>query len=253
MQTGCQGPFVNGTGGFCGCNCKCCPPTCCPVVAVYFECGAPYSVDNPSGCMFPMSLAPVENPLWAEFSTPVPDIPGFSTELIQSKDGKFTLGTGSVPCSVPCSNICVELRCGGGDTPCCCLQVVNGKIIAVGNGYVTAPTSVMIDSECVSATVFLNGMPPPIFINDGQEIVVTLTPEETECCQCVQNNVLCAPCPVSMGFAVKRVPLWKRKTDSRTGKVKINPKTGRPLVVWNKAELLRRIQERLRKSRRRRK
>lgn len=252
MQTGCQGPFVNGTGGFCGCDCKCCPPPCCPIVAVYFDCGSPKSDDNPQGCTFSMSLAPDSTPLWADLNLqlPIPELPEFSKEPIRSKDGRFKLGNGSVPCSVPCANICVELKCGGGSTPCCCLQIKDGKILSVGNGYVTAPTTVPIDNDCTQATVLLNGNPPPIFVNDGAEIIVTLIPDHTDCCQCQQVNVLCAPCPKSMGFASKQIPLWKRKTDSRTGKIKINPKTGLPLIMINKAELLRRIIERTRKSRR---
>lgn len=255
MKTGCQGPFVNGTGGFCGCNCKCCPPTCCPFVAVYFDCGSAATPENPSGCTFPMSLAPRENPLWTDLTPqlPTPELPEFNNDPILSKDGRFRLGTGSVPCSVPCSNICVELTCGGGETPCCCIQIKDGKILSVGNGYVTAPTTIPIDNDCTEATVFLNNMPPPIFVNDGQEIIVTLMPMDAECCECRQTEVLCAQCPKPMGFANKLYPLLQRKTDKRTGKIKINPKTGLPLITINKAELVRRILARTQKSRRRRK
>lgn len=273
MQTGCQGPFVNGTGGFCGCDCKCCPPTCCKIISVFFQCGADFSMDNPDGCKFSMSLLSLtEDPLlaecgpfpnleapisliWADLVShiPIPELPKFHTEPILSEGGQFRLGGGSVPCTVPCKNICVEVTCGGGPTPCCCLQLTDGKIISVGNGYVTAPTTVPIDNDCTEGTVFLNGMAPPIFVNDGQQITVTVTPQDTDCCECQQTDIQCAPCPMSMGFASKGFPLWKRKTDSRTGKIKINPKTGLPIIVINKAELKRRILERTSSSRRRRK
>ena len=265
MQTGCQGPYVNGTGGFCGCNCKCCPPECCKVISVYFDCGSPYdAVDAPDGCtvscapfLLPMRISneQLANSSWENLAlpTPTPELPEFSNLPIISKDGKFQLGTGCVPCTIPCSNVCVELRCGGGDTPCCCLQLISGKIYSVGNGYVTAPTTVAIESSCEYATVYLNGMPPPIFINDGEEIIVTLIPIDETCCKCCQVDVKCAPCPMAMGFASRQIPLWIRKTDKLTGKTKINPKTGLPLLAINKRALIQRMKERAKKSGRRNK
>jgi len=232
---------------------------------VYFDCGSPYGEYSPEGC-FGLSCAPftlnmansqplkqAENPSWANLAlpTPTPALPEFSNIPIRSKDGKFQLGTGSVPCTIPCSNVCVELTCGGGPTPCCCLQLKDGKIYSVGNGHVTAPSTVDIQSSCVYAYVYINGLPPPVFVCDGQEIVVTLVPIEEECCCCQQVDVQCGPCETQMGFAAKQIPLWVRKTDKLTGKTKIDPETGLPLLAINKAALLRRIQERAMKSRRR--
>ncbi len=243
MKTGCQGPFCHGTGGWCGCNCKCCPPPCCPVIAVYFQCGAPYSPSNPAGCVFPTPMAP-----WAELDLPlpIPELPKFSHKPIISEDSKFMFGSGPIPCSVPCETICVELRCGGMGMPCCCLELLNGRILSVGNGYVTAPSTVTIPGRCDIADVYINGLPPPVFVLDCEEIVVTVVPRDTTCCQCQQINVACAPCPITT-FALK--PLWKRKIDSRTGKSKYDPRTGKPLLRINKNELMRRVLSRIKKSR----
>jgi len=201
MQTGCQGPYVNGTGGFCGCNCKCCPPNCCKVISVYFDCGSPYDPeDAPLGCdytcpPFVMPMQATKPQLWESISLPEPptELPEFSNIPINSKDGKFQLGTGSIPCTIPCSNVCVELKCSGA-TPCCCLQLVGTKIYSVGNGYVTAPSSVIIDSSCESANIFINGSPPPVFVMDGQEIIVTLKPTGGGCnCPIIRTLLSTSP------------------------------------------------------------
>lgn len=242
MRTGCQPPYRNGTGGFCGCNCKCCPPKCCAKISVYFRCGAPQSDANPSGCVFTTpSCTPVG---MAEPPLTFPDLPEFNFDPILSEDNNFTLGGGSLFCSVPCQTICVEIKCGG-ITPCCCLQLKNGKILAVGNGYVTSPTTASVPG-CQDANVYINGFPPPVFINDGDEVVVTLVTNDTFCCCCEQINAVCGPCAL-----MTRKPLWVRKVDPRTGQPKLDPRTKRPILAVNKKELMKRIFEKYKSSRRR--
>lgn len=248
-KTGCEGPFKNGTGGWCGCNCKCCPPPCCQIISVYFQCGAPLTPENPYGCDFEESCASF-TPMSCDppLSFMPPQIPKFNLKPIVSEDKKFTLGGGSTTCSVPCDTVCVEVYCGG-ILPCCCLQLIGGIIYAVGNGYVTAPSTVEIPG-CGEANVLLNGMTPPIFVLDGEIVTVTLTfdPEYPECCCCCEQiDIDCSPC--SGAFANKQ-SLWKRKVDPRTGKTKINPKTGKPMIVINKKELIKRVISRIRSSRR---
>jgi hypothetical protein len=248
MQTGCQGPFCHGTGGFCGCNCKCCPPPCCPVVAVYFDCGASQSSTNPGGCTFtPKTEA------WAnlQLETPTLEVPMFSNKPILSKDSAFIYGASVTNCSVPCETICVQLSCGGNNMPCCCLEICDGKVLSVGNGYVTAPTTVEIPG-CLTGTVLLNGQPPPVFVCDCQEVCVSIV-TENNCCMCQQVDVKCSLCPTSLKPLLRHKPIWKRKIDSRTGKTKINSTTGLPMIVIDKKELSRRIATRIKQSRRRRK
>ena len=241
--TGCQPPYKNGTGGS-FCCCRCCPPPCCPCIMVYFQCGSPLSTANPYGCDFddPCITCPCPP---TGFTVPniMPTLPKFDFKPILSKDRKFTLGNASVPCSVPCETICVEVHCGGFGLPCCCLQLIGGTIIAVGNGYVTAPNTVDVPG-CGTANVLLNGSPPPIFVNDGDPIVVTIEFIPQCCCCCEQIDIVCTPCLGSF------TTIWKRKVDPRSGKTKINPKTGKPLIVIDRKELTKRILNRIKKSRR---
>lgn len=246
MNTGCQPPFCHGTGGFCGCNCKCCPPPCCPCIMVYFQCCPP------STLALAVSPGEFDAPAttWDNLplEIPIPELPDFNSKPIFSIDGRFTLGFGSVPSTCPCETICVEIKCGGNMMPCCCLELLNGIIYSVGNGYVTAPTTVIIPG-CGVATVYINGLPPPVFVNDCEEIIVTLV-VNSPCCatECQQVNAVCTPCGI---LAMTKAPIWKRKVDSRTGKTKINPNTGKPIIVINKKELMKRILNRIKKSKRR--
>jgi hypothetical protein len=235
MRTGCQGPFCHGTGGWCGCNCKCCPPPCCPVIAVRFSCG--------SDCG-PHAMAPQFPAVqWNVPSQPLPKLPDFSLGPIISEDGTFSFH--NTNCSIPCETVCVELRCGG-SLPCCCLELLNGQILAVGNGYVTAPTTVNI-TDCGIGYVYINGLPPPVFVQDCELITVSIVTSDPLCCICHQVNISCGACPPTM---LAMAPLWKRKIDKRTGKVKVSPSTGKPVVVISKDELRRRVKNRLLKSRR---
>ncbi len=249
MKTGCQPPYCHGTGGFCGCNCKCCPPPCCPVIAVYFDCGSTQSPDNPQGCPPSVSLwedLPLELPL------PQDDLPDFFKGPIFSEDRKFTLGLGSIPCSIPCQTICVEIRCGGFDLPCCCLELLDGRIFSVGNGYVTANELTVEVPGCGTADVLINGLMPPVFVSDCEEIIVTLQLRDQTCCHCTnQIDVQCSPCTPRFSMAAVKAPLWKRKIDPRTGKTKLNPNTGKPIIVINKTELLKRVKKRVNQSKRR--
>jgi hypothetical protein len=190
---------------------------------------------------------------WNAINVPLPaPIPQFSKKPIMSEDRRFIFGAGVTNCSVPCETICVELKCGGNNMPCCCLELLDGKILSVGNGYVTAPAVISI-SGCISATVLINGLPPPVFVQDCQEVVVTLVPIN-DCCQCEQIDVKCGKCPtLSLTFASsfsRTKSLFKRKIDARSGKTKINPKSGKPILGIDKNELIKRILNRMKKSRR---
>lgn len=238
--TGCNGPFKRGRGGInaCGCNCKCCPPCCYGVVSVFFDCGGAQSPTNPAGCDFtvtPFQMAPPQQ------------MPTFSNFPILSANGQFILGPTTCPSSVPCQTVCVPVKCGGNNCPCCCIEICDGNtLLSVGNGYVTAPSTVTVDG-CLTFTVLINGLPPPVFVCDAEPICVTLAHDPDDpCCRCEPISVQPGCCPPTPGVAFtglvayQRRPLWKRKTDPETGKLKINPYTGKPIIILDKSELVRR-------------
>jgi hypothetical protein len=174
-----------------------------------------------------------------------PPIPDFELKPILSEDKQFSLGDFALACSVPCETVCVEVRCGG-IRPCCCLELLNGKIIAVGNGYVTAQPTNISFPECGDLTVLINGQPPPVFVRDCEEVKITIETGDSgspdQCCCCEQIDIKCGRCPTS-----SRTSLWKRKIDTRTGQVTINPKTGKAAIYIDKQELIKRIIDRNRK------
>jgi len=246
MSFGCTGPFKRGSGGVCGCECKCCPPPCFGIVAVLFDCGGPFDPTiNPEGCDFNLPFSPFNLP-------PPQEIPKFSDKPVLSADGRFILGPATLPCSVPCQTVCVPIKCGGMDCPCCCIEICDGKILSVGNGYVTAPPTVELEG-CLTFTVLINGLPPPVFVCDAQEIVVTICSDPADpCCRCEPIGIQPGCCPtdstIATGFApMRKRPLFRRKIDPMTGKLRINPRTGRPIIVMDKLELIRRVQYRKKK------
>lgn len=245
MATGCVGPFAHGTGGFCNCNCGCCPPRCCSVISVYFNCGAPQSSINSQGCPVTSFLDPNDfldqTPVW-QVETPV-----FQEQEELSLDFLSLFGAGMSNCAVACSTTCVAVTCDSSNSPCCCLEIFNNKLLAVGNGHVTAPSTVIV-AECQTLTVKLNGSLPPILVNDAQEIIVTIT-SSNSCCTCSRLTMRCAACTSGPLSFWESKPLWKKIIDYPTGKIKINPKTGSPMIVLDKKELLKRLIERKKRLR----
>ena len=393
MATGCQGPFCHGTGGWCGCNCKCCPPPCCPVVSVSFQCvenppceptccdllteddpatppkrtvpselfvrlvcdcdlgDASTLAYEPGSCpsgtcrwnadaggrvakvecndgvftatfvandigpisvvLTVLSCDPLHlyadgfeqglnsdaencNQLPGSFTNPCvlciseteddfynncglsgmraalhrppQPMPTFDRKPIMSKNRRFLFG-GPFPTStsLPIQPFCIPLVCGVtggamaafGDGPFgaplpgpCCFEILDGIIVAVGNGWVNAPASIAADNGCVSYNVFLNGMKPPIWVNDCETITVTVSPVD-DCCVCELIDIKCGPCD---GLGMLYAPsnrLWKKVVSNTNKKVKINPETGLPYIYIDKAELLRRIVARRQHLRRR--
>lgn len=170
-------------------------------------------------------------------------MPTFDPRPIISKDKRFIFGATAGNCSVPCETVPVPVSCGSSPA-CCCLELLDGEIVAVGNGYVTAPEEITAgqpgDNNCTKYFVKLNGQTPPVWVNDCESVTVTLEPE-SGCCECNQADIQCGPPTSFRGMFSPANRLWKRKTDPIGGKVKINPKTGKPLVVIDKRELLRRL------------
>jgi len=238
MATGCQGPFVNGTGGWCGCDCKCCPPPDM-VEAVLITYGPPPPVPMASR----EYTTEYEN---LELPGPPQDMPEFDMEPIMSKDRRFVFGGPGSTCSVPCTTFTVTLE-PGGPTPVCGFQVNNGNIIAVGNGTVTVTPLTKDVPDCGTIKILVNGQTPPVFVNDGAGISVTLEYEDpwnSFCCACVEISEV----PAMYLRAIHKGRLFRHAMVGN--KYKIDPRTGLNIIVIDKAELKRRIETRRRQLRR---
>jgi len=345
MATGCVGPYVNGTGGWCGCNCKCCPPADMTntVVAEFAPCTAPsnacieafnlptngtctscssinlagvglslvseddftavYTGSGPSICAatinyeltldkvtdiwtfkikngmsviasytgsatdecdldvkvltyasgtgfcnWPASISirlhtygtclplSAPNPMWnLNLPGPIQPPPSFNYRLIRGNNSAF--GGPANNCSIPCNPFTVIIKpCNVGGV--CGFQIIEGHHAqAVGNGCVDVDPSLINDINCEDIQIKLNGLTPPIYVNDGDIIDITLefiNPDKKCCC------VLIGMYPGLSMWAAKP-HLFLRKVDSATGKPKINPRTGKPIVVVDKRELIKRL------------
>lgn len=139
----CVPPYCHGTGDWCGCNCRCCPPPCCDLIRLTYHCGS-----HTSGCgLGEESFECVcDGPVLGGF-TELAEFPTFDQEafLFSLKDNELAAqlfgGPSSVPCSVPCQPIYVDLITDG-----CCLEILGGTIYAVGSGIVSA--SIAASPDC---------------------------------------------------------------------------------------------------------
>jgi hypothetical protein len=236
MATGCQGPFVNGSGGWCGCDCRCCPPedmiTC--VLIVY---GPP--PEQP----MPMTQGSFTADHGLELPGPPQEMPSFERPSL-SFDGRFIFGGPAQTCSVPCEAFNVRVT-PGGPTPLCGFQYTNGEIIAVGNGHVTADPIDRDVPGCGTLKVQINGQDPPVFVNDGGVITVTLfyeDPWNSFCCECIE--ILEVPGCYQMAMLRPMGMRGLLKRSMKAGKPRINPTTGLPMIVMDKKEIIRRLQQR---------
>ncbi len=180
---------------------------------------------------------------------PPQEMPSFDEPQPISHDKGFLFGGPSRTCSVPCATWDVILTPATGNTPLCGFQVHDCNIIAVGNGNVMATPVTHDVPSCGTIKVQINGMDPPVFVTDGSTITVSLVyqdPWNVWCCACIEV------CPHAMlGMMGIMKSLLRYKTGK--GKVKLDPKTNRPIIVIDKKELMRRIIERRQRLRRKKK
>ena len=216
----CTPPLCNGTGGWCGCNCNCCPPSgCCTTVTQEFKCGTPYAdyEGTPNdGCQCTTA------PFWAglqlaegELSIPMPN---FSFDAEDEDEFVWALTNG---CSIPCATVSVTISTTG-----CCLQVVGSTITVVGSGTVSASGGTGGPASCGTITVNVNGTPGSAVLNNCDTVTITLTSAES-CCTCC---LISTACNSPMGFA----PVFLRKTSIDQGTTK---------NYLNKAALLERMKK----------
>lgn len=178
-------PYCHGTGGWCDCNCRCCPPDpCCSSITVRFECGTTQgSWDGPppnNGC--PCGVGTSFRVAGA--SAPV-DFPEFSYEPLASDDGEFVFALAN-GCSIPCATVSVTVTTTG-----CCLELLGNTIYVIGNGTVSASISGSADPLCGTLTAKINGGSDSEFLNDCEIVSVTLENSEGECCSCCEIDKTC--------------------------------------------------------------
>lgn len=237
MAFGCQGPFVNGTGGWCGCDCKCCPPDDM-VQSILLTFGPPAPA--------PMAAGEYTANHHLNLPGPPQEMPEFDTSPIVSENMRFVFGAPGPLCSVPCEAFNVIIK-PGPVNPLCGFQVINGNIIAVGNGFVTADPLTHTIPDCGTIQILINGQVPPVLVADGQLITVTLMyldPWNEFCCACVELVQV----PGMYLRAIEKGKLFKYAMVGK--KPKINPLTGLKMVVIDKAEVRRRIEARMKQLRR---
>lgn len=216
----CTPPLCYGTGGWCGCNCQCCPPSgCCTSVTQQFQCGTPsadYEGSPNDGCTCSTS-----SPFWAglnlaegELSIPMPN---FSFDAEDEDEFVWALTNG---CSIPCATVSVTITTTG-----CCLKVSGNSITVVGSGTVSASASGGGPAACGTLTANVNGTPNSAALNNCDAVTITLTSAET-CCSCCVVSTTCTP----MLFS----PVMIRKTSINEGTTK---------SYLNKAALIERMQK----------
>lgn len=225
----CNPPFERGTGGWCGCNCGCCPPCPCYIQIVYrFLCGSSNIEYPEAGCNCP-EIA------FKKTDEEFPDFPDFN---LQNETFNFNvddrmlniLQTTSV-CSIPCETIDITISFDG----CCLEQITAGSdcYYAIGSGTITATAANACEQDFqikINGTDIGAGYPA----NDGELLCIQITPPtEQTCCSCClvdKIETLLPQCPNTALSMIKR-----------------NTITGISKTFLNRKELAKRIQSRRRR------
>lgn len=186
-MSGCQGPYVNGVNANANCpcwGCKCCPPPCCGSIYVHFECGSAPSDNNPDGC----DCEPESTVAAVGFSRAMPriaQIPSFDT-VDTTTPIKWVYGQATTYCSIPCTTVTVTVSPAGTDG-ICCIEYIGESMRAVGSGNVTASASPSSGAaQCGLLIVKVNGQTPPVWVQDGGGIDVSLQATDGTCCPCCE-------------------------------------------------------------------
>ena len=220
---GCCGPFVRGVTGTDsagGCFAECCgymcPPDCCDELQMVFECGVP---SDPDCCVNPIYINKKFNAKTddVEYDFPIGpafSVPSFRKQRIRSRNNLFALGDGNCPCVQIIVNLHVQ--------DMCCLEIDGPNIWAVGSGFIWADISPAPQLCCLGIEMTINGFPPPIYVEDGDRVVVNVTSNNCACCM-VSMTDPCAP---------YGEPLWIPIPDEQGGKASF---------ILNRSEALRRI------------
>lgn len=205
----CTPPYCLGTGDYCGCNCKCCPPNPCYTSWTYiYLCGSSIS-EYPAGCdCTPITSVPaMKNPgpsLGVDF--PDFDFPEFKDAEENGTEKKFTFSVGGGGCSIPCSTTVITLTTTG-----CCLYGSGFSFIAVGAGTVTL-------SGCGEAcegqfVCSINGQGTSVNVADCDPVSVSISPPSSSCCSCClvsSSGTLLNP-GAALAYSTRDVSTGRRK------------------------------------------
>ena len=190
----CTPPLCHGTGGWCGCNCNCCPPNPCYTSWTYiYLCGTDTgSWDGPppnAGCdCANITISPIGN---SPFRAPAlsVDFPEFEYPKILEEKG-YVFGLEEIPnissgyvfaldtqsCSIPCETVTVTLSFTG-----CCMYGSDFSFDAVGSG--TVSISCDSSSVCGPFSCSVNGS-SSAYVSNCDPISVSIVPTVESCCGC---------------------------------------------------------------------
>lgn len=182
------------SGSICGCItadcvedcCHCCCENCCDSVTLEYECGCPWTPNFTEGC----SCTPAA--LLAQ-TLQFPEMPDFEIGK------KITSGAGDVfaldsACSIPCETVSVSV------SSTCCLDCSGCGVTAIGAGVVSASVGGG-SGGCGPYTVRVNGSLPPVAVNNGDGVGISLEP----------MNGLCSCCCIKCTNDCEATPLYKHK------------------------------------------
>lgn len=227
----CNPPFCLGTGGWCGCNCGCCPP--CPVykrIKYSLYCGGLEAPAPPCQADFidPCSGNPVNCVDTIDCSTP----------SFRNTSGNEVEAQAGYTCEQDSSSDNIELildfdGCGVAGANC-------GKgldFVVVGEGTVTTNGRIGVNCTNYSSTAYLtlNGVENSLAVEDCDVLTVALNWFGDICCGCCLVNIYteesdycggeilgyCDPCLSYRARAAKRN--LKRSVLSRMKKVHYKP------------------------------
>ena len=176
----CNPPYCLGSGSWCACNCKCCPPSPCYASWKYtYECGTAFGEwytggGTDLGCVCTFSFRAPTMPI---------EFPDFSYRQLLEDENGFVFAQGGAPgtdpaCIIPCANHEIVLSTTG-----CCLYGSGFSFTAIGAGTVSlspCPTSVCSGNF----TCDINGGGSSVSVSDCATVTVTITPPSANCCSC---------------------------------------------------------------------
>lgn len=192
--------YANGTGGWCGCNCNCCPPQpLYSTVTVVFCVGTPASdwagplPDLGCDCGPVHEITKVG--LRSKNLPALQAMPAFGQEdFLGSDDGLFVFALSAGGC-IPAHTVTVTYSTTGLG-----FWVSGTTIYAVGGGTVTAVADTASIVGCGTLTPLVNGSPSTATVSDGDTITPGLLNSDSTygCTVCEEGFT-----PVSMMKALQ--------------------------------------------------
>jgi hypothetical protein len=256
----CTPPFCLGTGGWCGCNCGCCPP--CPVyteITTKWWCGSsPIEVGDPCNNGLPGVIiicdAPLPPPLRNPTNIEIPDLPDSSVESLQAGNLKVEVhrksgpprGFKKTPEEAAVLRSQADFECDPFLGPAgpytvsfafdgCGLAGSYPNFTAVGSGLMTMSTASTI---CGPLVGLANGFSSSIELEDCDSVVISFNSPQEVCCNCCLVLTAYTIADYCGGGTVDPCNPSFRITNSKTGKA----------VRTNRYALLNKIKKTLRQS-----